>query len=445
MGVEGIGNNILKLRRKKGVTQEVLAEFIGVTKTSVCKWETGATMPDIQMLPLLASYFEVSVDELIDYVPMLGREQIRFHYQRLAKAFGDRAFGEVLEECEGMIRKYYSCYPFLLQMVVLLLNHVEAADTEQNRNSAVKMALELCSHILADCQEVGICKSAVGLKGVLNLMQGRADLVIEEVGEEALRADYMENTGELLTMAYLMAGNLEKAEYAAQIGMYQSLMKLIDYAVLLLDISGKKAVSERKIAVEEEMACGHELLKRMDKILASFEMRKLNPNAAGKYEYQAAVYLAGRLAECRADKEAYREVYREAHRAAYRKTDRETGKGSGREAEAQPRTVTENRMEEEIFRHLEQYAAACRQLFADGIRLHGDSFFSSLDDWFEEMELGTTAVRSSGSVRESILMGFHNPVFSILKDQKRLRRLAEKCDADCNVTKQEEICWKSGI
>lgn len=201
----------------------MLAEFIGVTKTSVCKWETGATMPDIQMLPLLASYFEVSVDELIDYVPMLGREQIRFHYQRLANAFGDRAFGEVLEECEGMIRKYYSCYPFLLQMVVLLLNHVETADTEQNRNSAVKMAFELCSHILADCQEVEICKSAVGLKGVLNLMQGRADLVIEEIGDETLKADYMENTGELLTMAYLMAGNLKRQSMRRRLGCTRAL------------------------------------------------------------------------------------------------------------------------------------------------------------------------------------------------------------------------------
>lgn len=43
MGVEGIGNNILTLRRKKGVTQEVLADFIGVTKTSVSKWETGVS------------------------------------------------------------------------------------------------------------------------------------------------------------------------------------------------------------------------------------------------------------------------------------------------------------------------------------------------------------------------------------------------------------------
>lgn len=46
------------------------------------------------------SYFDVSVDELIGYVPMLGREQIRYQYQRLAKAFVSRPFAEVLGECE---------------------------------------------------------------------------------------------------------------------------------------------------------------------------------------------------------------------------------------------------------------------------------------------------------------------------------------------------------
>jgi len=401
MGVEGIGNNILKLRRKKGVTQEVLAEFIGVTKTSVSKWETGTTMPDIQMLPLLASYFEVSVDELIDYVPVLGREQIRFHYQRLAKAFEVRPFGEVLEECEGMIRKYYSCYPFLQQMVVLLLNHVGAADTEQGREAAVKMALDLCGHIIADCQQVGICKSVIVLKGMLNLVQGRAELVIEEIGEEAMRAECMENTGELLTMAYLMAGNTEKAERTAQIGMYQSLMQLIDYGIFLLDISGKKAASEK------EEACGREILERMDKLMEIFKMQGLSPNALGKYEYQAAAYLAGRLSGSR--------------------TDRSGG------------------TEEEVFRHLEQYVSACRQLFADGIRQHGDSFFHRLDDWYEEMELGTAAVRSSGNVRESIMQGFQNPVFSALEDQERLKGLAEKCNIGCSAAEKERTCWKSKI
>lgn len=43
MGVENLGNTICRLRRKKGVTQETLADFIGVTKASVSKWETGVS------------------------------------------------------------------------------------------------------------------------------------------------------------------------------------------------------------------------------------------------------------------------------------------------------------------------------------------------------------------------------------------------------------------
>ena len=376
MGVEGIGNNILKLRRKKGVTQEVLAEFIGMTKTSVSKWETGATMPDIQMLPLLASYFEVSVDELIDYVPMLGRDQIRFHYQRLAEAFAVGPFEEVLAECEEMIRKYYSCYPFLQQMVVLLLNHQGAADTGENREAITKIALDLCGHILADCQDVGICKSVIHLKGMLDLMRGRADLVLKEIGEDGLKAESVEDAGMLLAMAYLMTGDLEQAGRAGQIGMYRSLMGIVEYGIFLLGMGNR------------EENHGRIVLERMDRVMETFDIRRLSPNAAAKYEYQAAVYLAGALAERCAEGEA----------------------------------ENAQSLEEEIFRRLEGYVSACKQLFADGIKLHGDSFFDCLDDWFEGMELGTAGVRSSGSVRESVLQGFQNPVFAMLKDQKRLQR-----------------------
>lgn len=394
MGVDGIGNNILKLRKRKGVTQEVLADFIGVTKTSVSKWETAVTMPDIQMLPLLASYFEVSVDELINYVPMLNREQIRFHYQRLAEAFAARPFQEVLAECDGMIRKYYSCYPFLQQMAVLLLNHVGAADGEESRQAAVKMVLDLCGHILADCQDVGICKSAIGLKAMLNLMEGRPEQVLEELGEETIKAEYMENTGELLTMAYLMAGNFQKAEQAAQTGMYQSLMRMIDYGIFLLEVKGKEAVIQRED--------GEEILKRMDKILEVFQIQGLSPNAAGKYEYQAAVYLARGLADCLADEE----------------------KDGGEKQTERMET------EEKIFNRLENYVSACKRLLADGMKIHGDSFFSCLDEWFEEMELETMAVRSKESVRESILQGFQNPAFAVLKDQERLAKLAKRCEQE---------------
>ncbi len=69
-----IGNKIKQLRYKSGLTQEQLASRLGISAQSVSKWETGLTMPDITLLPLLAGEFGVSVDELFD----LTTEQ-KFH------------------------------------------------------------------------------------------------------------------------------------------------------------------------------------------------------------------------------------------------------------------------------------------------------------------------------------------------------------------------------
>ena len=60
-----IGNTILELRKKKGITQEALAAEMGVTPAAVSKWENNCTLPDILMLVALADYFQVSTDELL--------------------------------------------------------------------------------------------------------------------------------------------------------------------------------------------------------------------------------------------------------------------------------------------------------------------------------------------------------------------------------------------
>lgn len=59
-----IGNQIRSLRKKRGTTQEALAQHLGVTPQAVSKWERGVATPDISMLPDISAYFGVTIDEL---------------------------------------------------------------------------------------------------------------------------------------------------------------------------------------------------------------------------------------------------------------------------------------------------------------------------------------------------------------------------------------------
>ena len=62
-----LGEKIKSLRKQKNISQEVFANYLGVSFQAVSKWETGNTMPDITMIPAIASFFGVSTDELFDF------------------------------------------------------------------------------------------------------------------------------------------------------------------------------------------------------------------------------------------------------------------------------------------------------------------------------------------------------------------------------------------
>ncbi len=219
-----IARAILQGRRAKGVTQEELAQFIGVSKASVSKWETGQSYPDITLLPHLAAYFNISIDELIGYEPWMTKEDIRRLYHSLSAKFSELPFDTVLDECNEIIKKYFSCYPLLLQMCVLLINHLHLAPSPDEQTELQLQVRNLCVKIKEESQDVAVVKQAVMIEAlcelnlgnpaaVIDLMQGVNDPVL---GEEVV-----------LASAYYLTGNVERAKETTQVGIFRHLMGIL--------------------------------------------------------------------------------------------------------------------------------------------------------------------------------------------------------------------------
>ena len=60
-----IGEQLKALRKEKQLTQEVLADVLGVSYQSVSRWELGVCYPDMELLPSIANYFGVTIDKLL--------------------------------------------------------------------------------------------------------------------------------------------------------------------------------------------------------------------------------------------------------------------------------------------------------------------------------------------------------------------------------------------
>ena len=72
-----IGTTIKRLRREKDITQEQLAEYLGITSRAISQWECDRTAPDISLLPALCHVFGVSSDLLLGIDIEKNKEEIK--------------------------------------------------------------------------------------------------------------------------------------------------------------------------------------------------------------------------------------------------------------------------------------------------------------------------------------------------------------------------------
>jgi len=171
-----IGEIIKKLRKDRDVTQETLADYLGITYQAVSKWENGTALPDITLVVPLANFFGVSADELFSLNEQITNDKIKEYEEKYKKYFhiGD------LQNCINLMREALAEYPknfnFMINLAYALPN-INGVD--RKKEEVINEIINLCERILEDCTDDGIRQSAIQLLCFNYPCVGKRDRAIE--------------------------------------------------------------------------------------------------------------------------------------------------------------------------------------------------------------------------------------------------------------------------
>ena len=149
-----IGETIKKLRKERDVTQEKLADYLGISYQAVSKWENGTALPDITLVVPLANFFGVGTDELFSQNKQITDEKIQEYEEKSRKLFN---LGD-MKSCISLMRKALEEYPknyrFMLTLARAIqwnqYNQAEDNDAKSKENEEI---VEFCERILEDCAD----------------------------------------------------------------------------------------------------------------------------------------------------------------------------------------------------------------------------------------------------------------------------------------------------
>lgn len=361
-----IGRNIARLRKEKGVTQEELAGYLGVSKPAVSKWESGQSFPDILLLPALAAYFNESVDTLLGYEAQMDAADVRKLYLGLADAFASEPFDAVYVRCEEVVKAYYSCWRLLFAMAQLLVNHAPLAGGPERVTSIYQKAASLFERVERESGDAVLARQALSMRAYCAIAQGQPAEAIDLLGGiEELPI----STDQLLAQAYGMKGETGRAKDVMQKLLYQYAIGLFGAFPSLMGLYAGEP--------EKLDAC-------LDKTLALgkvFDLEQMQPTLyCTLYLTAAALYAA---------------------------------QGS----------------KEKALGLLEAYVELLARGGIFPLRLRGSAFFDRLEPFFATLNLGTSAPRSDTLVRRDMKTAVTaNPAFQSLAGEERYRRLVHRLE-----------------
>lgn len=115
-----IGDTIKYLRKEKDITQDELADILGVSCQSVSRWETGACYPDMELLPVISDFFSVTVDKLLGVNEKIEQEKVAQYLARFQEAISRGKVYDCIDIAREGIAEYPNNFALLNKLMYAL-------------------------------------------------------------------------------------------------------------------------------------------------------------------------------------------------------------------------------------------------------------------------------------------------------------------------------------
>lgn len=172
-----IGENIKCFRKARDITQEQLAEMLGVSTQSVSRWELGVCYPDIELLPLIAEFFGVSVDKLIGVDDVMEKNNVDAYLDRFQAAINVGNIDECISIAREGVEEYPNNYVLLNKLMYALFvsgdDDGNIPDWKENMEKNDKEIVELGERIIKYCPDQDIRLDATARLAFQHCLMGR--------------------------------------------------------------------------------------------------------------------------------------------------------------------------------------------------------------------------------------------------------------------------------
>lgn len=145
-----IGETLRRLRRERNMTQETLAAHLGISCQSISKWERCEGYPDITFLPVLARYFQISVDTLLGMDAIEAQGRLEEYNALWMQNRAELRHAENVELMRAALSEFPN-HPLLLVQLSASLERLDG--TEEERRDYLRESIQVQEQILGYCED----------------------------------------------------------------------------------------------------------------------------------------------------------------------------------------------------------------------------------------------------------------------------------------------------